>query len=97
MALKEYFSATMVDVRWTRKWKSPKIGQDSEILIFTRRTQPAILTLLEIHRHCPEVLSQLEIYVDGGIQRGTDILKALALGATAVGIWSRRCRASHRK
>lgn len=48
--------------------------------------QPAICTLLEIHRMCPEVLHQLEIYVDGGISRGADILKALALGATAVGI-----------
>jgi L-lactate dehydrogenase (cytochrome) len=28
----------------------------------------------------------MEVYVDGGIRRGTDILKALALGATAVGI-----------
>jgi L-lactate dehydrogenase (cytochrome) len=26
------------------------------------------------------------VYVDGGITRGTDILKAIALGATAVGI-----------
>ncbi|KEF55941.1 L-lactate dehydrogenase (cytochrome) [Exophiala aquamarina CBS 119918] len=49
-------------------------------------TQPAILTLLEIHKECPEILSKLEIYVDGGILRGTDVLKALALGATAVGI-----------
>jgi L-lactate dehydrogenase (cytochrome) len=32
------------------------------------------------------VLSRLEIYVDGGLSRGADILKALALGATAVGI-----------
>jgi len=29
---------------------------------------------------------KLEVYVDGGIRRGTDIFKALALGATAVGI-----------
>lgn len=28
----------------------------------------------------------MEVYVDGGITRGTDILKAIALGATAVGI-----------
>jgi L-lactate dehydrogenase (cytochrome) len=28
---------------------------------------------------------KLEIYVDGGIRRGSDIVKALALGATAVG------------
>ena len=50
------------------------------------RVQPAIVTLLEIHKECPEIFSQLEIHVDGGIRRGTDILKALALGATAVGV-----------
>jgi len=42
--------------------------------------------LLEIRKLCPEVFQQLEVYVDGGFERGTDILKALALGATAVGI-----------
>ncbi|KAF2216334.1 hypothetical protein CERZMDRAFT_33432 [Cercospora zeae-maydis SCOH1-5] len=47
---------------------------------------PAIHTLLEIRRYCPEVLNKLEIYVDGGIKRGTDIVKALALGAKAVGL-----------
>jgi isopentenyl diphosphate isomerase/L-lactate dehydrogenase-like FMN-dependent dehydrogenase len=30
------------------------------------------------------VAGRCEIYVDGGIRRGTDILKALALGARAV-------------
>jgi len=29
---------------------------------------------------------KIEVYVDGGIRRGSDIFKALALGATAVGI-----------
>jgi len=29
---------------------------------------------------------EMQIFVDGGIRRGTDVLKALALGATAVGI-----------
>lgn len=49
--------------------------------------QPTLLTLLELHRICPEIIdSGLEIYIDGGITRGTDILKALCLGATAVGI-----------
>lgn len=47
---------------------------------------PAILALLEIQRCCPEVFEHLEVYVDGGIRRGTDILKALCLGATAVGM-----------
>ncbi|CAK4033524.1 FMN-dependent dehydrogenase [Lecanosticta acicola] len=49
-------------------------------------TSPAILTLLEMHRHCPKVFDRLEVYIDGGIRRGTDIFKALCLGAKAVGI-----------
>lgn len=47
---------------------------------------PAILILLELQRCSPEVFDHLEVYVDGGIRRGTDVLKALCLGATAVSI-----------
>ncbi|KAJ6015195.1 hypothetical protein N7540_009786 [Penicillium herquei] len=47
---------------------------------------PSIITLLEIHKRCPEVFDSLEVYVDSGIRRGTDILKAVCLGATAVGM-----------
>ncbi|GIZ41882.1 hypothetical protein CKM354_000517100 [Cercospora kikuchii] len=49
-------------------------------------TQPAMVTLLEMHKCCPDVFQKLEVYVDGGFTRGTDVLKAVALGATAVGI-----------
>lgn len=45
---------------------------------------PSILTLLEIQANCPEVLEQMEVFVDGGIRRGTDVLKAICLGASAV-------------
>lgn len=45
-----------------------------------------MLTLLELHKHAPEVFNHLEVYVDGGFTRGTDIIKALALGAAAVGL-----------
>lgn len=45
-----------------------------------------MLTLLELHKYCPEVFGAIEVFVDGGFSRGTDILKALALGASAVGI-----------
>lgn len=48
--------------------------------------QPAILNLLELRLKCPEIFSKLEVYVDGGFERGSDIIKAIALGATAVGI-----------
>ncbi|MCJ1410448.1 hypothetical protein MMC19_004533 [Ptychographa xylographoides] len=47
---------------------------------------PAVYTLLEIRKYCPEVFAKLEVYVDGGIKRGTDVVKALALGAKGVGI-----------
>ncbi len=47
---------------------------------------PAIHTLLEIRKYCPEVLDRIEVWVDGGIKRGTDVLKALCLGAKGVGV-----------
>lgn len=47
---------------------------------------PAVHTLLEIHKYCPEVFSKIEVWVDGGIKRGTDVVKALCLGAKAVGV-----------
>jgi L-lactate dehydrogenase (cytochrome) len=50
-------------------------------------TSPApILILLELQKCCPEVFDKMEVYVDGGIMRGTDIFKALCLGAKSVGI-----------
>ncbi|KAK8158749.1 cytochrome b2 [Phyllosticta citrichinensis] len=47
---------------------------------------PAVLVLLELQRCCPWVFERLEVYVDGGVRRGTDVLKCLCLGATAVGM-----------
>ncbi|KAI9845628.1 MAG: hypothetical protein M1837_004602 [Sclerophora amabilis] len=47
---------------------------------------PAIHTLLEIKKYCPEVLDRIEVWIDGGIKRGTDVVKALCLGARGVGI-----------
>ncbi|KAF3941695.1 hypothetical protein ABW19_dt0200699 [Dactylella cylindrospora] len=47
---------------------------------------PSVHTLLEMRRYCPEVFDKIEVWVDGGIKRGTDVVKALCLGAKAVGI-----------
>ncbi|KAF8866477.1 L-lactate ferricytochrome c oxidoreductase [Acephala macrosclerotiorum] len=47
---------------------------------------PAVHTLLEIRKYCPEVFNRIEVWVDGGIKRGTDVVKALCLGAKAVGV-----------
>ncbi|KOS16818.1 Cytochrome b2 [Escovopsis weberi] len=47
---------------------------------------PPVHVLLEMRKFCPEVFDKLEVYVDGGIRRGTDVVKALCLGAKAVGV-----------
>ena len=47
---------------------------------------PAVHTLLEIRKYCPEVFDKLDVWVDGGIKRGTDVVKAICLGARGVGI-----------
>lgn len=43
-------------------------------------------TLLEIRNHCPQVFESCEVVVDGGVSRGADVVKALALGARGVAI-----------
>ena len=45
------------------------------------------MTILhELHMRRPDILYRNEVYIDGGITRGTDVLKALCLGARAVGL-----------
>jgi L-lactate dehydrogenase (cytochrome) len=41
---------------------------------------------LETRKYSPEVFGKLDVLVDGGLKRGPDVVKALALGARAVGI-----------
>ncbi|KAI0799448.1 FMN-dependent alpha-hydroxy acid dehydrogenase [Xylaria sp. FL0064] len=41
---------------------------------------------IEIHQQAPEVFSQIEVYADGGVRYGADIVKLLALGVKAVGV-----------
>nr|POE90149.1 cytochrome b2, mitochondrial [Quercus suber] len=45
-----------------------------------------LLVLLELRRDCPEVFDKMEVLVDGGVRRGSDVLKAVLLGAKAVGV-----------
>ncbi|KAI0639264.1 FMN-dependent dehydrogenase-domain-containing protein [Trametes polyzona] len=47
---------------------------------------PSIEVLYRIRKQRPDVFDKLEVYIDGGARRGTDVLKAVALGAKAVGM-----------
>lgn len=49
-------------------------------------TMTPVQLLLEIRKFCPQVFDKTEVLVDGGIRRGTDVVKALCLGAKGVGI-----------
>ncbi|KHN93835.1 Aldolase-type TIM barrel [Metarhizium album ARSEF 1941] len=48
--------------------------------------QPSIITLLELRSNCPQVFGSMEVLVDGGFRRGSDVVKAICLGASAVGM-----------
>ncbi|KAI1086442.1 FMN-dependent alpha-hydroxy acid dehydrogenase [Rostrohypoxylon terebratum] len=41
---------------------------------------------LEIRQQAPEIFSQTEVYADGGVRYGADVVKLLALGVKAVGV-----------
>lgn len=41
---------------------------------------------LEIHKKAPQVFKKIEVYADGGVRYGTDVVKLLALGVRAVGL-----------
>jgi isopentenyl diphosphate isomerase/L-lactate dehydrogenase-like FMN-dependent dehydrogenase len=50
-------------------------------------TSPSSLQVaLEIYQKDPEIFKKVEVYADGGVRYGTDILKLLALGVRAVGV-----------
>ena len=42
--------------------------------------------LHEMRRLRPDLLDKHQVFIDGGVTRGTDVLKALCLGARAVGL-----------
>src|SRR5215203_599749 len=49
-----------------------------------RQLDSAVATLDALHAVVEAVGGRVEVLVDGGVRRGTDVLKALALGARAV-------------
>jgi 4-hydroxymandelate oxidase len=51
-----------------------------------RSTETGRATIEALPEVVAEVRDRIPVYVDGGVRRGTDVFKALALGAKAVGI-----------
>jgi isopentenyl diphosphate isomerase/L-lactate dehydrogenase-like FMN-dependent dehydrogenase len=51
-----------------------------------RSTDTGRATIEALPEVIAEVKGRIPVFVDGGVRRGTDVFKALALGATAVGI-----------
>jgi isopentenyl diphosphate isomerase/L-lactate dehydrogenase-like FMN-dependent dehydrogenase len=51
-----------------------------------RSTETGRATIEALPEVVAEVGNRIPVYVDGGVRRGTDVFKALALGAKAVGI-----------
>ncbi len=49
-----------------------------------RQLDTAIATITALPEVAAAVGDRLEVYVDGGVRRGTDVIKAIALGARAV-------------
>ncbi|PBL01001.1 hypothetical protein ARMGADRAFT_1160260 [Armillaria gallica] len=49
-------------------------------------SMPPLEILYRLRQRRPDVFDKLEVYIDGGIRRGTDVVKALCLGAKAVGL-----------
>ncbi|KAI6044955.1 FMN-dependent dehydrogenase-domain-containing protein [Pisolithus marmoratus] len=47
---------------------------------------PPMEVLYKIRCKRPDVFAKTEVYIDGGVRRGTDVLKALCLGARMVGV-----------
>lgn len=47
---------------------------------------PPLEVLHKLRLQRPDVFNKIEVYIDGGISRGTDVIKALCLGARAVGL-----------
>lgn len=50
------------------------------------RARTGFDSLRSIHAEDPNLAKQIELYIDGGVRRGTDVLQAIALGAKGVGL-----------
>ncbi|KAF8529939.1 FMN-dependent dehydrogenase-domain-containing protein [Gautieria morchelliformis] len=49
-------------------------------------SMPSVDVLFKLRKQRPDVFDKVEVYIDGGVRRGTDVLKCVSLGARAVGL-----------
>ena len=76
----------MVDANLTSRL-STSFCSDRRLTYHLWFSAPAPIDVLyELRQRRPDLLVNIEVYVDGGIRRGTDVVKAIALGAKAVGL-----------
>ncbi|KAF9821918.1 hypothetical protein IEO21_00348 [Rhodonia placenta] len=67
--------------------KAVEVGVDGILLSnHGGNSLPPLEVLYRIRKERPDVFDKIEVYIDGGVHRGTDVLKALCLGAKAVGL-----------
>lgn len=77
--------------RWEDAVKAAEVGLDGVVLSNHGGRQldfarSSIEVLAEVMTELKKRNLEIEVYIDGGIRRGTDIVKALCLGAKGVGI-----------
>jgi L-lactate dehydrogenase (cytochrome) len=56
------------------------------LAVLIDRARTGFDSLRQITQQDANITKEIEIYVDGGARRGTDVLMALALGAKGVGL-----------
>lgn len=77
---------TVEDVRLAVKHKVPAVILSNHGGRQLDSSPSSLEVALEIHQEDPDLFNQIEIYADGGIRYGADVLKLLALGVKAVGL-----------
>lgn len=77
---------TVEDVRLAVKHGAPAVILSNHGGRQLDGTPSPLEVALEIHQEDPDLFNQIEIYADGGVRYGGDVLKLLALGVKAVGV-----------
>ncbi|KAH0377493.1 S-2-hydroxy-acid oxidase, partial [Aureobasidium melanogenum] len=77
---------TVEDAKMAVKYKAPAIILSNHGGRNLDGSPSGFEVALEIHQKAPEIFQQIEVYADGGVRYGSDVLKMLALGVRAVGL-----------